>query len=181
MPERLRLFAAVYPTTAAAAAMLAALRTLDLARHREVPAPQVHMTLQFIGERAARELDSITESVERSCSGVGPFSLTPIALITLPERGQPRLIAAETDAPPALLEIHRRLAQRLAKEPRRDAADRFRPHLTLCRFAHGERQPRPHASLEIDPFAVDRVLLMRSVLKPGGAEHAEVASFLLEH
>jgi 2'-5' RNA ligase len=180
MSDRLRLFVAVYPAAESTQAMLAALRRLALAPHREVPAEQVHMTLQFIGERSKRELDHVTESVERSCSGIASFSLAPSQLIMLPERGLPRLVAAETDAPAALLEIQRRLAHRLAKEPRKNTADRFRPHLTLCRFAHGERAQRVSAPLEIPAFPVSRVSLMRSILKSSGAEHAEVAAFSLE-
>ncbi|HZW08489.1 MAG TPA: RNA 2',3'-cyclic phosphodiesterase [Phycisphaerales bacterium] len=180
MSDRLRLFVAAYPPAEHAEAMLAALRRLPLSRHREVAAAHVHMTLQFIGERSARELDGVLESVERSCSGIGAFSLMPRELITLPERGAPRLVAAETDAPAGLLEVHSRLAHRLAREPRRNASDRFRPHLTLCRFARDERPPRVSAPLDLPPFAVDRVRLMRSILKADGAEHAEVAAFPLD-
>ncbi len=177
--ESLRLFVAAYPTAEAAEAMLAALRRLELARHREVEPEQVHMTLQFIGERSVAELEGVAESVGRSCAGVGAFRLAPAALITLPERGRPRLVAAETDCPAQLAEIHRRLAHRLAREPRKDAADRFRPHMTLCRFLHGER-PRPLAvALDTPPFLVSRVVLVRSVLKPQGAEHAEVRAYPL--
>lgn len=176
----LRLFVAAYPPPEAAETMLRALRALELARHREVPPTQVHMTLQFIGDRAPSELDAVAESVERSCAGIAAFSLKALTLTTLPERGHARLVAAETDAPAPLLELHRRLAHRLAREPRRNPADRFLPHMTVCRFAHGERQPRLRAAIEAPPFRVERAVLMRSILRPGGAEHAEVASFPLE-
>jgi 2'-5' RNA ligase len=177
--DTFRLFVAAYPTPQAAEAMLDELRRLALARHREVPAPQVHLTLQFIGERATRELDEIIESIERSCAGVGSFGLTPRSLIMLPERGAAKLVAAETDAPAQLLEVHRRLAHRLAREPRSNAADRFLPHMTLCRFAHGERPRRMAHPLDLPRFVVQHIALMRSMLKPGGAEHAEVAAFPL--
>jgi 2'-5' RNA ligase len=177
--DRLRLFVAIYPPADAAAALLGALRGIGLARHRETPVAQVHMTLQFIGDRAAREVDSVAESVERSCAGVGAFTLLPLRIVTLPANAHPRLAAAETDAPARLLEVQRRLAHRLAREPRSDAADRFLPHLTLCRFAHGERQRRLALPIEAPRFLVDRVALVRSVLKPEGARHAEVAAFPL--
>jgi 2'-5' RNA ligase len=85
-----------------------------------------------------------------------------------------------TDAPAPLLELQRRLAHRLARSPRAKAGDRFLPHLTLCRFSGGARAPRIDEPTDISAFAVDHVMLMRSVLRPSGAEHSEVARVALE-
>ena len=148
---------------------------VDLSEARLVPVEQVHLTLHFIGDTDVREMARVRESVERSASGLGPFTLTATGLIQLPERGRPRLIAAETDAPAALLELQRRLAHRLARAARRNAGDRFRPHLTLCRSRRGGRGVRLagggvalSAGLS---WTVERVRLMSSVLGPGGAAH----------
>jgi len=101
------------------------------------PTEQVHLTLQFIGDTAERELDDVRESVARSCAGIDPFILTPRRLVSCPlnrSRGRARLIALETDLPSAMTELHRRLASRLAR-PKRGRADvekdRFVPHITL--------------------------------------------------
>lgn len=174
----LRLFVSIAAPEDAGRDLLRALRKLDLppvARHRETPVHQVHMTLQFIGDTPERDLPAVQESVQRSASGIEPFALRPIRLITLPERGWPRLVAAETDAPPGLLELQRRLVTRLARKPRRKSGDRFLPHLTLCRFTGGARAPRIDESLDLPPFRVQHALLMRSILKPEGAVHLEVA------
>ncbi len=128
-----RLFVAVYPPTEIARELVAALSRLELPAYRAVPAQQVHMTLQFIGDTPAPPLDKTTESVERSPDGVMGFDLQPRLLIRLPERGRSRLIAAEADRPAGLMEIQRRLAGRLARKARRNPSDRFRPHFTLCR------------------------------------------------
>jgi 2'-5' RNA ligase len=179
-PTPLRLFVALYPPEESRREFLRLVRKLDPppdARSRVSPMEQVHMTLQFIGDRDERELDEVVESVRRSAAGVEPFRLTPLRLVTFPERGRPRLIALETDSPPGLLEIHRRLVQRLAKPTRsgRGRDDRFRPHLTLLRFT-GSASPR-----DVDEpvrsdgaFLVSEIVLMRSVLKSGGAEHTVV-------
>ncbi len=173
----LRLFVAIYPSTDAAREMLRALSRLDLppvARCRATRPDQLHMTVQFIGDTEEAALAEVQESVERSAAGLPPFTLTPQSMITLPERGPPRLVAAVTDAPPALLELQRRLASRLARSPRPKTGDRFLPHMTLCRFTGGAKAPRIDAPLRAAPFEVRDVLLMKSVLKPEGAEHAEV-------
>ncbi len=152
------------------------LRLLDgtaLPEHRATPVELVHMTLQFIGDRHERELDDVIESMERSAAGIGGFTLTPRAIVSLPERGPARLAALETDAPGGLMEIQRRLAHRLA-DPSRRSRGGFLPHLTLCRFTKEERMERIEKVVEMDPFAVGEIRLMRSVLRPGGAEHRVV-------
>ena len=178
----LRLFVALYPPEEARRQMLRALDKLDPppdARHRTVPLEQVHMTLQFIGETPERDLPEVIESVRRSVAGLEPFTLVPMRLVTFPDRRPPRLIAVETDAPAGLLEAQRRLAQRLARSPRSRAGDRFRPHLTVCRFT-GSAKPKPvDAPVRLSPFPVDRIVLMRSVLKPTGAEHLPVEAVRL--
>jgi 2'-5' RNA ligase len=169
----MRLFVAVYPPVDAARAMLELLRGAELPEHRAVPAEQVHMTLQFIGDTDRRQLDEVMESVERAAAGVEAFDLTPRELMCLPERGDPRLVAVETDAPAGLLEIQRRLAAKLARPARERQS--FLPHVTLCRFRNGARVWRvERRTVETEAFAVREIRLMDSVLRPGGAEHREV-------
>jgi len=180
-PSRsLRLFVAVYPPPEVAAALVAALgRVGGLPAHRRVPAAQVHLTLQFIGDTPADHVDDVVETVTRAARGLGDFELTPQRLITLPPRGTARLVAAETDSPPGLLELHRRLVTRLARAPRGRPGDRFRPHLTLCRFATPSRVTALDAPLAGLGFPVDHVALMRSALLPQGARHDRVAAITL--
>ena len=175
-----RLFVAVYPPTEIARELVAALSRLELPAYRAVPAQQVHMTLQFIGDTPAPQLDQTTETVERSTDGVKGFDLQPRLLIRLPERGRSRLIAAEADRPAGLMEIQRRLAGRLARKARRNPSDRFRPHFTLCRFRSPTNLGRVDEPLDVERFAVGEIKLMRSTLQPQGAQHDVVASFPLE-
>lgn len=167
----MRLFAGVYPPIERAREMLGTLGQLDLPRHRVTPVEQVHMTLHFLGDRHERELEGIIESLERSAAGIGAFELLPSRLATLPERGEARLVALETQASPEVLEMHRRMVQRLADERHR-GKERFVPHFTLCRFADPTRMERLAAPVEMAPVPVGSVRLMKSVLRPGGAAHA---------
>ena len=178
---KLRLFVAVYPPGDRVETWRRALADLSVPDHRRVPAGQVHLTLQFIGPAPVRKLERVRESVARAAKGLEAFRLTPEALIRLPERGRARLLAVRTDAPATLLELQRRLAQRLARSPRRAPGDRFLPHLTLCRF-------RPPASLsdgtvpeplEDESFGVNAIHLMKSTLHPDGARHEVVETVTL--
>ena len=112
-----RLFVAIYPPTEIARELVAALSRLDLPDYRPVPVEQVHMTLQFIGDTPAPQLDQTTETVGRSTGGVKGFDLEPRLLIKLPERGRARLIAAEADRPAGLMEIPQRPPQPLGSVP----------------------------------------------------------------
>ena len=176
----MRLFVAVYPPVDAARGMLELLHGLELPEHRLVPPEQVHMTLHFVGDTDARQLDEVMESVERAAAGIEAFDLTPRELVCLPDRGDPRLMAVVTHAPAGLLEIQRRLAKKLAKPPRE--RQEFLPHLTVCRLRYGAKVWRVEGAGEValPSFAVREVKLMESVLRPGGAEHREVGRVELE-
>ena len=173
----MRLFVAVHPPEEVRRACLESLELLDPRpdpRHRATPPEQVHLTLQFVGHVPEREMPEIAESVERSAAGVGGFRLTPLKLVTFPERGTARLIAVELDAPAGLMEVRRRLVKRLAREPRREDPERFRPHMTLLRFAGDARPKRVERGVALPGFDVSEIVLFRSVLRPGGAVHSEV-------
>jgi RNA 2',3'-cyclic 3'-phosphodiesterase len=174
----LRLFAAIYPPLDVARSLIMALNGHELPRHRLTPIEQIHMTVQFIGDTPARELDATIESVQRGCSGISPFALQMQRLISLPERGQARLIAVELNSCPALLELHRRLVSRLARQPRERQRERYRPHMTLCRFPSPTRF-KINAELPALEFTVTQVKLMRSTLATSGAHHHEVNNCVL--
>ena len=178
-PSKLRLFVGIYPPHDVCSSMLAALDKLDLPAHRRTPLEQVHLTLQFIGDVLRKNLDATIESIERASSGLNSFELSIQSLIRLPERGPARLIATETDCPATLRELQRRLAARLAGNPRSSAGDRFRPHLTLCRFQTPSKVSSLGLALDRKSFVVGRIILMRSELQPTGATHYEVESFPL--
>lgn len=160
--------------------MVALLDRLPLGAHRATPVEQVHLTLQFVGDTPSSRVEGVVETVRRAAGGIQGFELIPLRLITLPARGSARLAAIETDAPPPLLELQRRLASRLARRPRKETGDGFLPHLTLCRFREGAQAVRVEETVGMVGFRAPEVLVMRSVLRPAGSEHAEVARIALE-
>lgn len=197
MSPSLRLFVALYPPPESIAHWFDRLAALDhptLDSLAPTPPAQVHLTLQFIGPASERELPDIQESIERSASGIGAFDLTPTAIATFPPQArnasQVRLIAVICNAPPPLLELHRRLAKRLARNTRERPGDRFTPHLTLarCKPPHPpqpQRPPHPQPEpfsvpLELRPIHVSELRLMNSILRPEGAEHRTLQVFGLD-
>ena len=73
----LRLFVAVYPPASVAAALREGLAGLELPDQRLVPREQIHMTLHFIGDTPADEVEATTETVRRAAGGLAPCSPTP--------------------------------------------------------------------------------------------------------
>jgi len=176
----LRLFAAIFPPTEIAAALLDELREYTVPEHRQVPADQVHLTMQFIGDTPGNQLDATIESVQRAAAGLTRFVLKPEFFITLPDDDLARLVAVETDSPPTLLEIKRRLVTRLART-KRERNRGFRPHFTLCRFRFPVKLGEPlKEPTEAPAFEVDHIALMQSILKPSGAEYMRVATAELQ-
>lgn len=183
--ERVRLFVAVYPPLEVAARLLETLDALGLPPHRPTRPEQVHLTLQFIGEMPRREVRAATESVARSCAGLGAFTVKALTLATVPEsppNAPPRLVAMMTDRPATLLELHARLALRFARHRRPERPDRYSPHITLCRFPEGTRGGPWACGVENEGlvFEVREVRLMASHLRVAGAEHETVAAVPLD-
>lgn len=181
--SHLRLFVAVYPPGPVVDQLAHAAAALPLAGSNPVPQAQVHLTLQFIGDTPSREVDRVLESVHRAAAGIGPFELETSVLVCLPAAGAVRVIAAETSRPGPLLELHKRLALRLAKPARKRRtghdADGFLPHVTLRRFpSAGAARSGPWA-IDTARFSVERVVLVRSTLSAHGAAHHEVGAVTL--
>jgi 2'-5' RNA ligase len=179
----IRLFVGIQPPEDMRRLYLDALTTLSPppdSRRRDVPPEQVHLTLQFIGGIPERELEAVVESVERSAAGLPPFALTPLQLVSFPERGTPRLIALELGGPPTLLEVRRRLVQRLAHRPRREDPNRFTPHITLTRFKPDAHPAKVRHPVTLPGFEVRDIVLFRSHLKPTGAVYSRVTVAALE-
>ncbi len=72
-----RLFIAIHPPIEIVRSMVAALEALRLPAHRITREDHIHLTIHFIGDVAVKEIDRMRESVERSASGIGAFTLTP--------------------------------------------------------------------------------------------------------
>ena len=175
----LRLFVSVRPDAAIAARMAALLPPGLPPAARPVPVPQIHLTLQFIGETAPSRVDEVVESIAAAVAGLRVQRLAPQSLRLLPERGPARLVAMVTDWPASLAEARRRLVARLAHRPPKDKGEPFLPHFTLARFTPAWAADVRRWPAAMEPFDVAKVELMRSIQTSSGAVHEVVATFAL--
>ena len=140
--DKSRLFLALWPDEAARRAVAAwQARWSWPAGAAVVPAERLHLTLHFIGPVARERLPEITPALARPCPR---FEIAFGAAECWP-RGLALLMPASV--PPALLELHERLAQALSALDLPVEARPFRPHLTLARKAAGALPPPEPAVL----------------------------------
>jgi len=210
----LRLFLAMYPPESVVVELLKKMRCLEgLPPYRETIPGQVHLTLHFMGNVHPRDLERVIESIDRAKKGIYQFQLHVERLVAYPRNTRsgegeeshpptarvrraalPRLLVAEMDGPKYLLELHQRLVQRLAKNPRLEGNDRYLPHVTLCRFRPFRLSEYPiggcdwaRRGVELDgtnrdspfTFIVDGFSLMKSMFNRKGAIHERIADWPL--
>ncbi|MEC3859692.1 RNA 2',3'-cyclic phosphodiesterase [Mesobacterium sp. TK19101] len=154
-----------------------------LSAGRDVPRDNLHLTLAFLGAQPESVLEDLHGLLERVTappmtlrfSGYEMFGGT-----------KPRLLAALVALNPALQALRakvRRAAYSVGIDLPRE---RFRPHVTLTRFAGlltsgEERRVRSvmEGAVLVPDWPVEQMVLYRSVLNPSGARYDALADYPL--
>jgi RNA 2',3'-cyclic 3'-phosphodiesterase len=161
----LRLFFALWPDTAARAAIASLAREIVIETGgRAVAADNLHLTLAFLGERPAAMVPDLCASV--SAIDVSPFRLSLDDIGCWRKTGIAWLTASESA--PSLLALRERVVQALATLEIVIDERRFVPHVTLARRIESvivRRLTRP-----ID-WSVGSFALVASRLAPGGVRY----------
>ena len=152
-------------------------------RLRWVRPENLHVTLKFVGEVEAAQLDGIRSAL----TAIGldaPVDLHFRGLGFFPDEKYPRVLWAGLNAsglPVLARDIDRALEGRgIARDQRA-----FTPHLTLARFEPGELHEKLRSAIqknserEFGAFQAREFHLIQSKLKASGAEYATLASFPL--
>ena len=165
--EKLRLFCGLRlpdDTMDAVAAWQAGLE-----RGRIVPRDNLHFTLAFLGWQPRSRLAEVVETLQRRCSGVGPFAFEVSGY-------------RETRAVGMLVFTQDEDAQRLALGLQRDLLgqverETWLPHVTVLRF---RQRPRLRPRLpDLGPVVTSEAAAYLSVLRPTGAEYVVLESVRL--
>lgn len=136
-------------------------------------ADKLHMTLQFLGavEHGVKNVGRALEQVRME-----PFHLQLAGVGHFPPRGEPRSIWVGVRDPKRVTELHARVTRVLESVGVDLDRRRFAPHVTLARLHRAPEDKvveflRHHALFEAEPFVVQRIVLMSSVLGPGGSKY----------
>ena len=139
---------------------------------------QLHLTLRFLGKTSPAVVPEIGAAMAQAAAGTGRFEVVLGDLGFFPNRRRPKVVwVGMLDPDGGLKALSKRLDFALLPFGWPAENRPFLAHLTLGR-ARGElrvpdeaiwKEPPPPATIP-----VESIHLMRSSLKPGGAEYAEL-------
>ncbi|MGA3020769.1 MAG: RNA 2',3'-cyclic phosphodiesterase [Candidatus Micrarchaeales archaeon] len=132
----------------------------------------MHLTLQFLGEINAEEVELVKSAIEKASrapfrinlSGISYFSPDFIKVI----------FVAVREGTAELNELYTKLADALTEREIRFEREEYMPHLTIARVKHvGDRKNlideiNKHSSLEFGSFEAKSIFLKKSTLTPNG-------------
>ena len=190
--ERYRLFVAVAVPDEVKVNMEAAQadlrRVLPDGNVRWARREQFHLTLRFLGDVEAAQVEPLAEAIRAMCAGFGALHLRAEQIGCFPERGYPRVVWVgvrdQAEQLPRLQQVVEAATAGFTSEPKEE---RFTGHLTLARIK-GIKRPEAEALSKAAAGMAARVFghwpayqieLMRSELLPQGARHRSLASIAL--
>lgn len=173
--KKIRLFVAVdLPEPARTA--LADLADPKLSQVSWTRPDQIHLTLRFIDNVAASEVNAILQSLK--CVRVPPFQLSVELVETFPSGHAPRVIWVGVGSSDNwLFELARRVDEALLNCQIEPEPRPFHPHLTIGRVRRTgsagaiRRFVHKHAEFRTAPFLVSSFALYQSELSRSGAIH----------
>jgi 2'-5' RNA ligase len=143
----------------------------------------IHLTLQFLGNVKEEKIPHIVSRLEESVKVVSPFQLQVGYAGAFPNLRYPRVVwgGVTDDEAKSLKTLQTEISSRLAKMGFKKEDGRFKPHLTLGRVRSQKNKSNLVRAIEsiihiwVGEVAVDAIYLIRSDLKPTGAEYTDLA------
>jgi 2'-5' RNA ligase len=148
---------------------------------RWVPVENVHLTLKFLGETEESMVVRICDALSERLSSYSPFCINISGVGCFPDIRRPRVIWVGIEESAELKELAGEVESVLADlgYPADDRA--FSPHLTIgrVRSTRGIRGMMKDleklAAYSFGGMEIKRVSLMKSELRPAGAEYGSLA------
>ncbi len=151
-----------------------------------VPDKNLHLTLKFLGRTEEGQLDEIKSALHKKLSHYAPFYIKIGGVGYFPGGRNPRVIWVGIEEPGSLADIYTDFEDAMVKFGYPREGRPFSPHLTIGRVRSPKRVAEVIKRLDefrtvaFDEFVVKGVTLMKSELKPGGAEYSALAEISLE-
>ncbi len=149
---------------------------------RWVAPESIHITLKFLGEVPDQRIGDIHSAI----TGLTwkPFNVTVRGVGFFPGTRSPRIFWAGMEAP-TMQDLAEQLDTRMQRLGFEGEKRAFWPHITLAR-ARGTRidaslvnAAEEYKDHEFGSFAVDRLFLFKSTLKPSGPVYEKLKEYLL--
>ncbi|MCF7848237.1 MAG: RNA 2',3'-cyclic phosphodiesterase [Kiritimatiellales bacterium] len=145
----------------------------------------MHLTLAFLGDVPVEKFQPLETALDESFQSLEPFSVKATGIGTFGKPSRPRVVWAGIADGPPLMELQHKTVQALRKAAVDFDEKPFSPHLTLGRvkspknIQHMLELFEKEQATEFGSVDVTEVLLMKSELKPTGAEHTVLHRFPL--
>ena len=144
----------------------------------------IHLTLKFLGDVPEKMIPKITDTLKEAISKYrrGKYSLSKVG--TFGGR-RPRVVWAGIDGNiEAIAEMAKSIDNAMAKLGFEREKRKFSPHFTVGRIRKPQGTDRLLSRIKgikvpSDEFDLGKVILMKSVLSPGGSIYTPLAEFVL--
>lgn len=146
---------------------------------------QFHATIKFLGDVEERTMPNVLSTIRRAIAGTPPFEITYQIVGSFPDNHHPRIVwIGCEDGRGTLLQLKNNLDKLLLPLGFVVEDRKFHPHITLGRVKSNRNVYHLTPMLENCTFeprvaVVEDVLVMKSVLKPQGAEYSVLQSIHL--
>ncbi len=149
---------------------------------------QIHLTLKFLGNVPAGQVEELTESVRGASSSFAPFRVRAGRIGFFPDIRHPRVIWAWVhDDHGQLPRLQRAVDEATARFASHKEEQEFTGHLTIGRVKAMKparvrllaELARGMADRVFGDWTVDKVEIMRSELSPAGSSYSPVAEVKL--
>lgn len=162
--------------------------TIESIRHtargiKWVPVENIHITLKFLGEVSEEIAREIGKRLSPLSASHGAFTITIRGTGVFPSFKRPSVLWIGVDKSEEMEKLYQAIEGSLSELgfPREDR--KFSPHLTFGRVR--DTRDIEYTLKELNTFRetvfgtikVEEVLLMKSVLKPTGAEYSRISVF----
>jgi 2'-5' RNA ligase len=149
---------------------------------------QFHVTLKFLGDVPAAQVEALKVSVSGVSAGFPPLQLSSHGIGFFPNIQRPRVVWAGAEHDQGkLAELHRQLDEATRPFAPAEKPERFAGHITLGRFKPGHpaaidkllARAEVHRHRHFGDWEVGQMDIFRSELTSAGAMHSLFASFPL--
>jgi RNA 2',3'-cyclic 3'-phosphodiesterase len=137
----------------------------------------LHLTLKFLGSTAEDSLPVIEERLAAVTASQNQFYIKIHGAGVFPNKKHPRVIWVGMEDSEALVKLQNEIDETMHLSGHKKDDREFRPHLTIGRVRAQEgllniiNELDNFKDKDFGSFAVDGIKLMKSELKPGGAEY----------
>ena len=157
---------------------------------RWVKSSGIHLTLKFLGDVPAGQIQDLDAGLRRACGSFRPLTLVIAGLGCYPNPGRPRVVWVGVEEPGGVLgNLQQAVEREIAPLGYPSEARTFSPHLTLGRAQRmaSKSELRSLGDVvvsrrvgQLAQMEVSAVSLIRSDLRPTGAVYTPLAQASLE-